>query len=311
MNFAGVFEIMTHQYMNKPKDPIIIKSQLELGISRSKEPDRNFDKGGRSFYFFDLDDNVFFLTTPIFVFHKKTNKELAISSGDFAKQLSNIGKSGIYKDYVLNMDDVNGSFRRFRDEDKPTHLQSFCEDLRSAIVKPEFEWKGPSWQCFYHAAFNQRPVSLITARGHAPETIKEGIHHFVKNGHLPFEPNYLSIYPVSYPETQTQLSQGKTLSTAELKLHAVIESVEMAMKTYGVNPHHRFGMSDDDPKNLELIFKAMLILKNKYPDNSFFVIHTHEADYVKEEVFLNRTERTTISNSKQLLLDLSQSELFL
>jgi hypothetical protein len=295
--------------MSEPKD-ILKKTQLELGIDRIKEPDRNFEKGGRSFYFFDLDDNVFFLTTPIFIFHKKTNTELAISSGEFAKHLSLIGKSGIYKDYVIDFDGKEGSFRRFRDEDRPVNLRSFCEDLKSAIVKPEFEWKGPSWQCFYHAAYNQRPVSLITARGHAPETIKEGIKHFVNEGHLPFEPNYLSIYPVSHPETQMNLSKGKNLTTAELKLHAVIESVEMAMKTYGNNPHHRFGMSDDDPKNLELIFKAMLILKKKYPENSFFVIHTNEADYVKEEVFLNHTERHSISMPTELQLDLSHPNLF-
>lgn len=295
--------------MGKESKLIPSKTQLELGIDRAKEPDRNFEKGGRSFYFFDLDDNVFFLSTPIFVFHKKTNAELALSSGEFAKHLSNIGKFGIYKDYIIDPNDVTGSFRKFRDEDRPVNLRSFCEDLQTAITKPEFEWKGPSWQTFYHAAFNQRPISLITARGHAPETIKAGIRHFVSNGHLPFEPNYLSIYPVSHPETKMQLSEGQSLSTAELKLKAVIESVEMAMKTYGINPHHRFGMSDDDPKNLELIMKAMLILKNKYPENSFFVIHTSDSDYVKEEVFLNHTERQKISNPKQLMLDLSHPEL--
>lgn len=299
---------MTRSDMANSNDIIIPKSQLELEITRAQEPDRNFEKGGRSFYFFDLDDNVFFLGTPIYAFHKKTNQEIALTSGDFAKHLSDIGKSGIYKDYILNMDSVTGSFRRFRDEDKPTNLRSFCVDLEAAISKPEFDWKGPSWQCFYHASFNQRPVSLITARGHSPETIKEGIKYFVRDGHLPKEPNYLSLYPVSHPETQNQLSKGRPMSTAELKLHAVIESVEQAMNAYGLNPHHRFGMSDDDPKNLELIFKAMLILKHKYPDNSFFVIKTHDTDFVKEEVFLNHTESKTLSQS-QLMLDLSQPQL--
>lgn len=290
------------------KKPLIAsKTQLELNIGRNREPDRNFDKGGRSFYFFDLDDNVFFLETPIFIFHKKTNQKLSLSSGEYAKNLSDIGKFGVFKDYYIDFDDATGSFSRFRDEDKPTNLQSFCEDLSQALVKPEFEWRGPSWQCFYHAAFNQRPVSLITARGHHPETIKEGIRHFVRGGFLPLEPNYLSLFPVSHPETQLKLTNGKQMSTAELKLHAVIQSVELAMETYGHNPHHRFGMSDDDPKNLELIFEAMLILKKKYPDNSFFVIHANESDFVKEEVFLHHIERNNITPS-QLRLDFSKSE---
>jgi hypothetical protein len=46
------------------------KSQLELGETRKREPDRNLHRGGRSFYFFDFDDNIAFLTTPLILFHK-------------------------------------------------------------------------------------------------------------------------------------------------------------------------------------------------------------------------------------------------
>ncbi len=274
-------------------------TQLDLITAREPEPDRNFDKGGRSFYFFDLDDNVFHLTTPIYLFHKKTNDELVISSAELARHYSAIGQNGIFRDFSINFCDRTGTFRRFRDVDVG-NVQPFIEDLQSVLKQAE-DWRGPSWNCFYHAAFNQRPVSLITARGHHPETIKDGISLLVKNGHLPMNPNYLSIYPVSHPETRKNLAQDKELSVSELKLKAVIESVEQAMEQYGYNPHHRFGMSDDDPKNLELIFKAMLILKNKYPENSFFVIHTKDTEYVKEEVFLDHTESKKI-HSKQFNL---------
>ncbi len=263
-------------------------TQLDLITGREPEPDRNFDKGGRSFYFFDLDDNVFHLTTPIYLFHKDTKEELVISSADLARHYSAIGQNGVFKDFNIDLCDRTGTFRRFRDVDAG-NAQPFVEDLQN-ILKQTEDWRGPSWNCFYHAAFNQRPVSLITARGHHPDTIKDGISVLVKNGHLPMNPNYLSVYPVSHPETRKTLALDQELSVSELKLKAVIESVEQAMTQYGFNPHHRFGMSDDDPKNLELIFKAMLILKNKYPDNSFFVIHTKDTDYIKEEVFLDHTE---------------------
>jgi hypothetical protein len=277
-------------------------SQLELAIRRDHQPDRNYEKGGRSFYFFDLDDNVFFLSTPIYVFHKSTGVEVALTSGEFAKNLSKIGATGIYKDYFIDNNNETGTFRRFRDEKRPFMIQPFLEDLNSAITKADFEWKGPSWACFYHASFNQRPMSLITARGHSPSVIQDGIRLFVRDGHLPKEPNYLSVFPVSHPETQMDLSQGKNMSVSELKLHAVIASVEKAMQEYGENPHHRFGMSDDDPKNLEMIFKAMLILKKKYPENSFFVIHADEDNFVKEEVFLDRTEKSPLRIHSQLSL---------
>jgi hypothetical protein len=277
-------------------------TQIELGIERDEQPDRNFNKGGRSFYFFDLDENVFFLSTPTYIFHKDSGRELPLTAGEFAKNFSDIGRRGEFKDYVIIDNDVTGSFRRFRDYNDRQRLQPFIEDMQSAITKADFNWKGPSWSCFYHASFNQRPISLITARGHAPETIKAGIDLFVRDGHLPKTPNYLSVFPVSHPETQGYLSQGKALPVSELKLHAVIRSVELAMQTYGENPHHRFGMSDDDPKNLEMIFKAMLILKKRYPENSFFVIRTGESDFIKEEVFLDHTEQQVLKLQPQLPL---------
>lgn len=276
-------------------------SQLELKIDREKEPDRNSEKGGRSFYFFDLDDNVFFLTTPIFIFHKKTGKELALSSREWALHQHEIGHQGIYQDYFVDATE-GGSFRRFRDI-KDKDLQPFCEDLIATIRNSE-TWKGPSWQTFYHATFNQRPTSIITARGHSPETIQAGMELFVNEGHLPMKPNFLSIYPVSHPATQNDLKTKEelTLAVPELKLRAILKSVEKAMQVYGVNPHHRFGMSDDDPMNLELIFEAMRRLKKIYPENSFFVIQTLDSTYVKQEVFLNRIETVPYDEAPQLSL---------
>ena len=59
-------------------------SQLELPISRPRVPDRNADKGGRSFYFFDFDDNVMRLNTCIYIFNRRTGAELPLSTRRFA-----------------------------------------------------------------------------------------------------------------------------------------------------------------------------------------------------------------------------------
>ncbi len=275
--------------------------QLELQIGREKEPDRNHKHGGRSFYFFDLDDNVFFLSTPIYVFDKHTGQELGLSSRQWALHHHEIGKIGPYENYFIDPTD-QGSFRRFRDSAQ-CESQPFQQDLLQALRTAEVEWKGPSWTTFFHATFNQRPIAIITARGHAPETIKEGIDLFVKEGHLPIAPNYLKIYPVSNPTVMSELQpDGKALSVAELKLNAILDSVERAMQAYGFSVHHRFGMSDDDPKNLELIYEAMRILKGRYPENSFFVIQTNDSGYVKQEVFLNRIETQPFNQPPQLSL---------
>ena len=203
------------------------KIQLELGISRSRERDRNHHLGGRSFYFFDFDDNIAHLATPLVIFHKDSHEERFLSSEDWALYHSQIGKPGIFADYCLDFNDKAGSFRFFRDqalEDLKKlgyQRQFFIEDLYTALKLPDMQWKGPSWDCFYHATFNQRPISVITARGHETETLKEGIKLLVVQKFLPMVPHYLSVFPVSLPSTRHELGDSDlTMSTAELKQKA-------------------------------------------------------------------------------------------
>lgn len=269
----------------------IKKGQLELGQTRNREPDRNFHRGGRSFYFFDFDDNIAFLTTPLILFHKKTKDELHLSSAEWALHHHTIGKSGPYEEFEINWDDVSGTFRSFRDVhlDEVAKLagqkQPFVHDILHALGLPDIQWKGPSWDCFYHAVFNQRPISVITARGHSAETLRAGIYEFVKNGYLPLEPNYLSLFACSNKQVRHSFGDIELkMSTAELKQKAIRASVEKAIEVYGYSPHHRFGMSDDDPKNIQLIVEEMTRLKSKYPEMSFFMIETHGGDFIKHEI---------------------------
>lgn len=287
------------------------KSQMELGIERSPEKDRNFHLGGRSFYFFDFDDNVAFLSTPLVLFKKQTGEELPITSGQYAEEHSHIGKSGIYADYEIRWDDHTGTFRCFRDHDEEALSrlglkdQIFVRDVAEALGYPDFQWKGPSWSCFYHATFNQRPLSVITARGHHPLTIQNGIDLFVKAGHLPARPNFLGIFPVSYPAMRAALGdQDNTQGVAELKQRAIRAGVEKAIQVFGYSPHHRFGMSDDDTRNIQLITEEMRRLKTTYPEMSFFVIETQKGEFIKHEI----THGTHFKS--QNLLDTEQIQLF-
>jgi hypothetical protein len=283
------------------------KGQLELPIERELTDDRNADKGGRSFYFFDFDDNVAFLTTPTFIFHKDTGHELRISSGEFAQVHRHVGKHGPYADYKIDYCDRSGTFRHFRDQDISEveklsgTRQMFVNDLAAALGFPDVQWKGPSWSCFYHATLNQRPVSVITARGHAPETIRDGIKLLVDKNYLPYEPNYLSLYPVTNANVRKELGDVKgELSVAALKKQAIRASVERAIALYGNSPFHRFGMSDDDPHNIELIVESMRELKNDFPEMSFFVIETQAGRFVKWEVHPGGAEATLCATDQDL-----------
>ncbi len=279
-----------------------MQSQLELEIQKEKENDRNLHLGGRSFYFFDFDDNVAFLSTPIAIFHKETKLELLISSREWAKEHSNVGHSGPYADYEINWDDDAGSFRAFRDRNIAelqklnSKNQIFVQDVAAALGKPDFNWKGPSWSCFYHATFNQRPISVITARGHSPETLKQGIEQFKNFKFLPMTPNYLSLFPVSHKPTRAMLGDSTfSKSVAELKQAAIRASVMMAIQTYGYSPHHRFGMSDDDPKNIQLITEEMKRIKTTFPEMSFFMIETQDGQFVKHEIGLTHETATKVN----------------
>ena len=92
---------------DKPPEPPP-GAQLEFPIFRQRVADRNADKGGRSFYFFDFDDNVMFLETFIYVFHKETQEELALSIGQFAQVSHLLGNSPPWDLYEINPDDSVG-----------------------------------------------------------------------------------------------------------------------------------------------------------------------------------------------------------
>ncbi len=266
------------------------KGQLAFKIEKTFEKDRNFQQGGRSFYFFDFDENIAFLDTTVILFHKLTQKEKSISGREFSHHQKNIGVRGPYQNYKLIYEDSIGSFRNYRDHEIPGWLQFFgkeqslIKDMKSILSTGETHWQGPSWSCFYHAVFNRRPIALITARGHAPETLKSAIRLWVKYGFLPHEPNYLGIYPVNFPETKKTLMKNTGgLTVSQLKKRAIKHAFAKAIETYGQNPH-RIGMSDDDPGNVSLITEAMQELKVDHPQVSFFVIDTAGGQFVKKEL---------------------------
>jgi hypothetical protein len=287
----------------------VFSAQLELPIRRDPYPDRNYAHGGRSFYFFDFDDNVVFLPTPLFLFHKQTGREKLVSTREFAVIHSQIGKDGPWKNYEIRLCEQTGSFRRFRQKEMTLidrllrRKQPIHEDLISVIDRPHHEWRGPSWDFFWHAVHNARPLSIITARGHHPESLKNAITLLTRKGHLSRDPNYLSVYPVSHIPTRQVLGDDKSeWSTARLKQEAIKASVREAFRIYGQNPHHRFGMSDDDPSNVRLIVAAMQDLKREFPHNSFFVIDTQGGQLFKQEVAVDSVKAPEPMREEQLAL---------
>ena len=252
--------------------------------------------GSVSFYFFDFDDNAMVLPTPIFLRNRDTGEEKAVTTGEFARIRPLLGIVGDWRAFEV----FDQSFRCFRDRPAETDdisaKEYFVEDIERALEGDPTSWQAPSWPLLVYACEQQRPVAFVTARGHSRKTFMEGLRVLVEKRALPREPNCLAIYAVGHPEIADELISGADQEecsrlralddrTSALKRLAINAIVDLALETYGEEPEHRFGMSDDDPENIDLIIKAMCDCKKKHMDKRFFVINTHHGEHVKLEVF--------------------------
>ncbi|MGI9256576.1 MAG: hypothetical protein ACR2PY_06540 [Salinispira sp.] len=270
------------------------KTQLEFAKWLPYRSDRNAQFGGRSFYFFDLDNNIVHLQTEIILAHKKTGERARIRPEVLARQDERIGQSGEYRNYTWLPGEQ--SFHNFRD--CPISLrkrlqgrkENIIEDIDAAVRDPIREWRGPSWDRFYYAVLNRRPVSIITARGHSRHILTKALRYLYRLGYLECPPNILSLYPVTNPAVRKSLGGSISTNVAELKRVALFQSVEQAFKRYGQNPWHRFGISDDDPANINQIRGALEELKKRYPDNAFFIFDSSGDELKKIEIFTDHVE---------------------
>jgi len=265
-----------------------------------REPDRNFEQGGRSFYFFDFDDNVMHLDTKIVLFRRGSDEEREISTTEYASVHGLVGRERTaWSEWEIRTKVAEfGSYRNFRDlpgEARGGDRQPLVRDVREALANAVTDWRGPSWAFFVHAVNQSRPISLITARGPPPPPLRRAVDLLAQTRDLPANPNYLSLYPVTHPDVQKLLGdpEGRA-SIAELKKEAIKRAVADAFECFGANPSHRFGMSDDDPANVRLIAQAFRELKQDYPDNAFFVFNTHGRQLVREEILLDGSATDTL-----------------
>ena len=116
---------------------------------------------------------------------------------------------------------------------------------------------------------------MITERGRQPNTMRRELDRLVQTSDLIAHPNYVGVDPGSYNPMRKNLGDANLdIGVPELKKRANYQSVKDAFECYGYNPHHRFGMSDDDPENLKLILEAFQELKKEFPENAFFAFNT-------------------------------------
>ena len=258
-----------------------MKRQLKEGFKPEGTPDMKY-------YAFDWDDNIVHMPTKIMI-KTEDGDEIGMSTDDFAEYRHDLGKKPIqYKGETI-VGFADNPFRNFRTEGD----KDFLIDAMRAK-------EGPAFGDFREAINNGSIFSIITARGHNPETLKQGVYNYIINGFNGIDKNelvknlkkyrtfvgedemsdddliksYLELnkyHPVSFGE-------GSAANPEELKVKAMEDFVSYIKGMAGILnkkafikneisnnfiPDLSIGFSDDDIRNVEVMSKHF---KDK-PDN--------------------------------------------
>lgn len=238
---------------------------------------------------YDWDDNIIYMPTRIILFSKDPNarfKEVAVSTETFAHTRSVIGlnsKSLMVKvknsvvidcpkgesadgevdllDYKI-IDGDTGSFREFRD----CSNNYFLRDLKVAVEQNQF---GASFKDFVeHCSTPElaENVTIITARGHAPETIHSGCVVLKELGLINYVPKVENIYPCSFKNHKSKLV-ASAANPSDAKKNILLSILDFINEKSKVDKSfYSFGFSDDDKKTMNLVEESLSqeILKGRW-----------------------------------------------
>jgi hypothetical protein len=256
-----------------------MKKQIIEGFKDDKTPDMKY-------YAFDWDDNIVHMPTKIIV-KTEDGEEIGMSTDDFAEYRNKLNKEPFeYKGETI-VGYAENPFRNFRTEGD----KDFLIDAMRAK-------EGPAFDDFREAINSGSIFSIITARGHNPETLKQAVYNYIINDFNGISKkeliknlkkyrnfvgeedmndddliqSYLELnkyHPVSFGE-------GSAASPEELKVKAMEDFVSYIKGVAGLLHKKAFikndisnnfipsiGFSDDDIKNVEVMNKHF---KNK-PNN--------------------------------------------
>jgi hypothetical protein len=257
------------------------------------------------YYAFDWDDNIVHMPTKIIV-KDEDGEEVGMSTDDFAEHRHHIGKEPFeYKGKTIVGFGEN-PFRNFRTEGD----KDFLVDAMRART-------GPAFDDFREAINNGSIFSIITARGHNPNTLKEAVYNYIIEGFNGIDKeeliknlkkyrsfvgedemsddelirSYLELnkyHPVSFGDETGAANPEEAKVRAMEDFVSYIKGMAAVLnkRAYLKNDignkfipaEPTIGFSDDDPRNIEVMQKHF---KNK-PDN---IVKTYStAGGTKKEV---------------------------
>ena len=250
---------------------IIVKEIINEIIQEKQTPVMKY-------YAFDWDDNLMFMPTKIYLKDDK-GKSVGMSTEDFAEYRTDIGEEPFeYKGHTIVSFDEE-PFRDFR----VSGDKQFITDAMSAPT-------GPAWDDFVEAVNNGSIFAIVTARGHTPSILKEGVYRLIKQNKYGLDSNQLAknllkyrdladedklskdqlirsyldmcrFHPVSFGDgSATNPEQGKIDAMEEFVGYVKNLSHSLQQKAFMKNKISNYftpfiGFSDDDVRNVETMKK--------------------------------------------------------
>jgi hypothetical protein len=236
----------------------------------------------------------------------ENGEEIGMSTDDFAEHRHHLGKEPFEYKGEMIVGYAENPFRNFRTEGD----KDFLVDAMRAK-------KGPAFDDFREAINNGSIFSIITARGHNPNTLKEAVYNYIIEGFNGIDKeqliknlkkyrsfvgenemsdeelikSYLELnkyHPVSFGDDKgaSNPEEAKVRAMEDFVSYIKGMAAVLNKKAYLKNDiGNKFipakpsiGFSDDDPKNIEVMQKHF---KNK-PDN---IVKTYStAGGTKKEV---------------------------
>ena len=142
----------------------MLKNRIKEGIDEFGAPDEKY-------YAFDWDDNIVSMPTKI-ILKDEEGDEVGMSTEDFATYREEIGNEPFEFDGHTIVGFAEEPFRWFGVKGD----KQFIVD--SITAKP-----AAAWNDFVEAINNGSIFSIITARGHHPDTIKDAIYNLIITNH--------------------------------------------------------------------------------------------------------------------------------
>ncbi len=125
------------------------------------------------YWAFDWDDNILDMPTKILMDQKVVNswKPIEVSTAEFAQVRNDV------ENYQIRNGSIQEAFSEFRDNGV-RGKEAFIEDVIKCISVNHF---GPAFENFLSCLSEGGIFSIITARGHEPESIKRGVEYIIDN----------------------------------------------------------------------------------------------------------------------------------